>query len=134
MNEENRRLKRIANEMLGILQEENVLLNGDWERRLAGNLNICYPGIEGKAIINSVAKSIAISAGSACTTQSVEPSHVIMALGYGEDRAHSSIRIGLGRHTKKDDAEFGAWKIVDAVRNLNNICQERKIHTIVKKL
>ena len=121
MDEENRRLKRIANEMLGILQEENVLLNGDWERRLAGNLNICYPGIEGKAIINSVSKSIAISAGSACTTQSVEPSHVIMALGYGEDRAHSSIRIGLGRYTKKDDAEFGAWKIVDAVRNLNNI-------------
>ena len=121
MDEENRRLKRIANEILGILQEENVLLNGDWERRLAGNLNICYPGIEGKAIINSVSKSIAISAGSACTTQSVEPSHVIMALGYGEDRAHSSIRIGLGRYTKKDDAEFGAWKIVDAVRNLNNI-------------
>ena len=121
MDEESRRLKGISNEMLGILQEENALLNGDWEQRLAGNLNVCYPGIEGKAIINSVSKSIAISAGSACTAQSVEPSHVIMALGYGEDRAHSSIRIGLGRYTKRDDAEFGARKIVDAIRNLNNI-------------
>ena len=121
MDTENRRLKEIAKEMLGILQEENALLNGDWEQRLAGNLNVCYPEIEGKAIINSVSKSIAISAGSACTTQSVEPSHVIMALGYGEDRAHSSIRIGLGRYTKKDDAEFSARKIVDAIKNLYNI-------------
>ena len=121
MGKENRRLKRIANEMLGILQEEKALLNGDWERRLAGNLNVCYPGIEGKAIINSVSKSIAISAGSACTTQSVEPSHVIMALGYGEDRAHSSIRIGLGRCTGKDDAEFGAQQIIDAVKNIHNM-------------
>ena len=121
MDKENRRLKGIAKEMLGILQEENALLNGDWEQRLAGNLNVCYPGIEGKAIINSVSKSIAISAGSACTTQSVEPSHVITALGYGEDRAHSSIRIGLGRYTTNDDAKFGARKIADAVRNLYNI-------------
>ena len=122
MDGENRKLKGMTKEMLGILQEENALLNGDSEQRLAGNLNVCYSGIEGKAIINSVSKSIAISAGSACTTQSVEPSHVIMALGYGAERAHSSIRIGLGRYTKKDDTEFAAREIVDAVRNLYNIC------------
>jgi len=100
--------------------EGNVLLNGDRDRRLAGNLNICFPGIEGKAIINSVSKSIAISAGSACTTTSVKPSHVIMALGFGEQRAHSSIRIGLGRYSDSDETEFAAWEIIDAVRKISS--------------
>ena len=121
MDSEYKRLKQISQDMLNLLKEGGAQLNGDWENRLAGNINVCYPGIEGKAIINSVSDKIAISAGSACTTQSVEPSHVIMALGYDEQRAHSSIRIGMGRHTKKDDAEFGALKIIDAVRNIENI-------------
>ena len=67
--------------MLEKLQGAGALLNGDQENRLAGNLNVCFPGVGGKAISNSVSESIAISAGSACTTTSVEPSHVIMALG-----------------------------------------------------
>ena len=121
MEEENQRLKKLSNMMLDTLQEEGALLNGDWNNRLAGNINVCYPKIEGKAIINSVSKFLAISAGSACTTQSVDPSHVIMALGYGEQRAHSSIRMGLGRYTGRDDAEFGAQKIVDAVRSISKI-------------
>ena len=121
MDSEYKRLKQISQDMLNLLKERGAQLNGDWENRLAGNINVCYPGIEGKAIINSVSDKIAISAGSACTTQSVEPSHVIMALGYDEQRAHSSIRIGMGRHTEKDDAEFGALKIIDAVRNIENI-------------
>ena len=121
MEEENQRLKKLSNMMLDTLQEEGALLNGDWNNRLAGNINVCYPKIEGKAIINSVSEFLAISAGSACTTQSVDPSHVIMALGYGEQRAHSSIRMGLGRYTGRDDAEFGAQKIVDAVRSISKI-------------
>ena len=80
-----------------------------------------FLGIEGKAIINSVSNSIAISAGSACTSQSVEPSHVIMALGYGEERAHSSIRIGIGRYTKKDESEFGACEIIEAIRKIRKL-------------
>jgi len=123
MYSDNVESKRLANEMLDILCEEDALLNGDDKCRLAGNLNVCYPGIEGKAIVNYVSKSIAISAGSACTTQSVEPSHVILALGHGEERAHSSIRIGIGRDSTSDETEFGAWEIVDAVRNLAKVAQ-----------
>lgn len=121
MHDDNINMKKQALRMLGILQEEGALLNGDDEQRLAGNLNVCYPGIEGKAIINSVSDRISISAGSACTTQSVEPSHVIMALGYGEERAHSSIRIGLGKYTSDDDSESGALQILDVVRKLKQI-------------
>lgn len=124
MDSENIRLRNISTDVLNILEEHDALLNGDWEGRLAGNINVSFPGIEGKAIINSVSKSISISAGSACTTQNVEPSHVIMALGYGEERAHSSIRMGVGRFTMdgdEADAEFGAWEIVTAVEKLKKI-------------
>ncbi len=121
MESENMRLQAMSDGVFHTLEQAGALLNGDKEKRLAGNINVCFPGIEGKAIINSVSDSIAISAGSACTSQSVEPSHVIMALGYGEERAHSSIRIGIGRYTKKDEAEFGAWEIVEAVRKIRKI-------------
>ena len=124
MKSENVRLRKATTTMLDVLEGCGALLNGDWERRLAGNLNVCIPGIEGKAIINSVSKYISISAGSACTTNNVEPSHVIMALGYGEERAHSSIRMGVGRFTEDGDvaeAEFGAWEVFDAVNRLRKI-------------
>jgi len=123
MRSENAAMKRQAKTMMELLDDEldgNVLLNGDKNHRLAGNLNICFPGIEGKAIINSVSESIAISAGSACTTTSVEPSHVIMALGFGEQRAHSSIRIGMGRYSFSDDTEFAAHEIIGAVREITS--------------
>lgn len=120
MSTENTRIKRQSDIIRKLIDDAKLksLLNGDENNRLAGNLNLCFPGIEGKAIINFVSKSIAISAGSACTTQSVEPSHVIMALGYGEERAHSSIRIGIGRFNTFDDVEFAAEKIIDAVKNI----------------
>ena len=123
MHQENPCLKRQADAMLGLFDDMlgSVLLNGDRERRLAGNLNVCLPGTESKAVINSVSKSIAISAGSACTTQQVEPSHVILALGYDEDRAHSSIRIGIGRFNEPEQAELAARKIVEAVKNLSRV-------------
>ena len=122
MPHENDVLKRQAVTMFEMFKdtENEVLLNGDKINRLAGNLNLCFPEIEGKAIINSVSKTIAISAGSACTTQQVEPSHVILALGYGENRAHSSIRIGIGRYNSPDQTEFAASKIIDAIRNISS--------------
>lgn len=121
MPAENAIIKEQAAAMQDLFRDARVgaLLNGDENSRLAGNLNLYFPGIEGKAIINSVSRNIAISAGSACTTQSVEPSHVIMALGYGEERAHSSIRIGIGRFNDLDQIKFTARKIVESVRNLS---------------
>lgn len=126
MDGENAALKKQAVRMLDVLEPEGALLNGDDESRLTGNLNVCFPGVEGKAVINSISDRIAISAGSACTTQSVEPSHVLMALGFGEERAHSSIRIGMGRFTEHEDAEVAARTIADTVRKLRNI----NIHSV----
>lgn len=124
MHSEAATLRGLSDRMLDIIGEHvDVVLNGPEENRLPGNLNLYFPGVEGKAIINSVSDRIAISAGSACTTQSVEPSHVIMALGFGEERAHSSIRIGIGRFSELGDeaTEFAAWEITDAVKKIKGI-------------
>lgn len=121
MDKDQLRIKKQSDKMLGILMDSGALLNGDTKHRLGGNINVCYPRTDGKAIINTISDDVAISAGSACTTQNVKPSHVIMALGYGEDRAHSSIRIGLGRYTTEVDSEHAAHKITDAVKIISRM-------------
>ena len=91
-------------------------LNGHPEDRLAGNLNVRFPGVEAKAVINSVSDRIAISAGSACTADSVEPSHVLLAIGLTAQEAHSSVRIGMGRFNTEGEITEAAEGIVEAVR------------------
>ena len=91
-------------------------LNGHPENRLAGNLNVRFPGVEAKAVINSVSDRIAISAGSACTADSVEPSHVLLAIGLTAQEAHSSVRIGMGRFNTEGEITEAAEGIVEAVR------------------
>ena len=77
--------------------------------------------IEGKSIINSISKKIAISAGSACTTQMVEPSHVLLALGLEEEKTHSAIRIGCGRFNTDEEIKVAADEIANAVKLLAKI-------------
>ena len=107
--------------MLTQFEKIGGILNGPKENRLAHNLNICFPEVESKAIINSVSKKIAISAGSACTAQTVEPSHVLLAINLDEDAAHSSIRIGLGRFNTLDEVIESTKIIVNAVENIKKI-------------
>ena len=121
METENRRFKKWIDGMMTIFENVGGELNGHPSNRLTHNLNVCFPGVEGKAIINSISKEIAISAGSACTAKNVEASHVILALGYDEDRAHSSIRIGLGRFNSEEEIEYCTKKILELVPALKNI-------------
>ncbi len=88
--------RQIYEQLCAELGVENVALNGHPTQRLPHNLNVSLKGIESKSLIVQL-KDIAISTGSACTSAKVEPSHVIMALGFGEERAHSALRIGVGR-------------------------------------
>ena len=90
-------------------------------KRLAHNLKHKVDGIDGKAIINSVSKRLAISAGSACTTQMVEPSHVLLALGLSEEQAHSSIRIGCGRFNTNEEINAAVEEISNCVSSLTKI-------------
>src|SRR4029079_42926 len=98
-----------------------VLLNGHPSDRLSHNLNLYIQGIENKALINFLQKDLAISAGSACTTTSMEASHVILALGYTEERAFSSIRIGIGRQNTENEIDEATRLIANAVIKLQKI-------------
>lgn len=100
--------------------EENVALNGHPTQRLPHNLNISIKGIESRSMIVQL-KNIAISTGSACTSADVKPSHVILALGFGEERAHSAIRIGLGRGNTDKQIEEATSTIISKLRHLQKL-------------
>jgi len=121
MGQENIKFKKWTDLMLERLSEAGAKLNGHPTNRLVHNLNIRFDGIESKAIINSVSKKIAISAGSACTTQLVEPSHVLLALGLKEEETHSAIRIGCGRFNTDEEIKIAIDEIVYALESLAKI-------------
>jgi cysteine desulfurase len=97
-----------------------VQLNGHPTQRLPHNLNLSFSGVESKALIVGL-KGVAISTGSACTSATVEPSHVILSLGFGEERAHSAIRIGVGRFNDDDEIDAAIARIIGAVRDLRQL-------------
>ncbi len=121
MELENVKFKKWTDYLLEKLSAVGAKLNGHPINRLAHNLNMRFDGIEGKAIINSVSKKLAISAGSACTTQMVEPSHVLLALGLTEDQAHNAIRIGCGRFNTDEEIQIAIDEILYALELLARI-------------
>lgn len=121
MDAERQKFKEWIDQMLDVLSGAGAKLNGHPENRLAHNLNVRFDGIEGKAIINSVSNKIAISAGSACTTQAVEPSHVLLAMGLSEEQAHSSIRIGCGRFNTEKQMNTTTNEILSCLDVLTKI-------------
>ena len=121
MNQENIKFKKWTDNMLEAFSKVGGKLNGHPSNRLLHNLNIRFDGIESKAIINSVSKKIAISAGSACTTQNVEPSHVLLALGLSEEQSHYAIRIGCGRFNTDEDIETAISEILNSLELLAKI-------------
>jgi len=94
-----------------------VLLNGHPTERLPHNLNVSLPGIESRALIVRL-KGVALSTGSACTSAKVEPSHVIQALGFGDDRAHNAIRMSVGRFNTDVQIAAATERIITAARQL----------------
>jgi cysteine desulfurase len=121
MDAENKRFAEWSGIMLEEFEKIGGVLNGHPKNRLTHNLNVYFPGIEGKSIINSVSKEIAISAGSACTTQNVEPSHVLLALGLDEDTTHYAIRIGIGRFNTLEEINYVGKIIINVVKKLKRL-------------
>jgi cysteine desulfurase len=99
----------------------DIELNGDEIMRIPHNLSIFIPNIESKSLIVSLKQDLSISAGSACTTSKVEPSHVILSLGFDEKRAHSTIRIGVGRYTTSLEIEYAIDKIQQKIFKLRSL-------------
>jgi cysteine desulfurase len=107
-------LKKIFNSLT------KVYLNGDAEHSLGGCVNLSFEGVEGEGIMLGM-RDVCISSGSACTSESLEPSYVLKALSVREDLAHSSLRTGFGRFTTFDDVEYVSSKIIEIVNRLRDM-------------
>jgi cysteine desulfurase len=105
---ESSRLLHLRNLLWEGLQDsiKGIQLNGHPVNRLPNNLNVAIPSIESQSLVVQLKNELAISTGSACTTAIVEPSHVIMALGFGSQRAHNSVRFGLGKDNTISDVKY----------------------------
>jgi cysteine desulfurase len=99
---------------------ESVSLNGHPTLRLPGNVNLTFDHVEGGALLIGL-QNIAVSSGSACTSALPEPSHVLQALGLSEERAHGSLRFGLGRFTTAEEIEVTISEVVRVVRRLRSL-------------
>lgn len=100
----------------------DVQVNGRLDAcRLPGNLSLAFDGVDGEALVMRLRERVTISTGSACTSTSLEPSHVLQAIGLGRRQAESSIRIGIGRFTTVKEIDFAADVIADAVIELNDV-------------
>lgn len=104
----------------GLKDIEEIYLNGDLEKRVAGNLNVSFNFIEGESLIMAL-KNIAVSSGSACTSASLEPSYVLRALGREDELAHSSIRFTVGKYTAAEEIEYTINLVRSAVQKLREL-------------
>ncbi len=100
----------------------NVKLNGHRTKRLPGNVNFCFEFIEGESLILMLdMRGIAASTGSACAAGSLEPSHVLMAIGLKHEIAHGSLRLTLGKSNTKDDVDTVIEQLKDVVGKLREM-------------
>ncbi|MFL6299978.1 MAG: IscS subfamily cysteine desulfurase [Terriglobales bacterium] len=122
MPAESKRLTAMRDRLRQTIEKnlDEVYVNGDYEHRLPGNLNMSFLYVEGESLLMGI-NDIAVSSGSACTSATLEPSYVLKALGLGDDLAHSSIRFGLGRFNTDAEVDYVAAKIVDVVKKLREL-------------
>jgi cysteine desulfurase len=99
---------------------DQVGVNGSMEHRLPGNLNLSFAGVDGESLMMAL-NDIALSSGSACSTAAIEPSHVLRAIGIGDELAHSSIRFGIGRFNTDAEIDYVADRVVETVQRLREI-------------
>ncbi len=122
MDSERERLLKLRNKLETKVSEalDVVQVNGHPIKRLSNITNISFGFVEGESLMMAL-KDIAMSSGSACTSASLEPSYVLKALGVGDDLAHSSLRISMGRWTTEEQIDFAAEKIIEAVNKLRDL-------------
>ncbi|MDE7329626.1 MAG: cysteine desulfurase NifS [Clostridia bacterium] len=123
------KIKKLRDRLIdGLLKIPHSKLNGDRENRLPANVNICFEGIEGESLLLLLdAKGICASSGSACTSGSLDPSHVLLALGLPHEVAHGSLRLSLSAENTEDDVKIilnEVPKVVEYLRNISPVWEE----------
>ncbi|MBE0429781.1 MAG: IscS subfamily cysteine desulfurase [Thermoleophilia bacterium] len=135
LENESRRLTDIRDYIIGRIESsmEDIRLNGHRSRRLPNNVNFSIEGIEGESIMLSLsyptakgARPVYISTGSACVSGTLEPSHILLALGLPAELAHGSVRISLSKESTREDAEY-------AVKALAEVCERLRAMSPIYK-
>lgn len=122
--EESKRLIVLRDKMIKKVIEKipKVILNGHATKRLPNNVNLSFLDVEGEAILLYLdAKGVYASSGSACTSKTLDPSHVILAMGVPYEFAHGSIRFTLGKETTEEDVDYVVEVLPEIIQNLRNI-------------
>lgn len=118
---EMKRLQQLRTRFLDALAVlPDVKLNGGAERSVPGIVNLAFGGVDGEALILALSADVACSTASACTTATIEPSHVLRAIGLDDALAHASIRFSVGRFTTAEEVDFAAERVVDTVTRLRS--------------
>ena len=106
----------------GLSEIPHGVLNGDAVHRLPGNVNFCFEGIEGESLLLLLDdKGVCASSGSACTSGSLDPSHVLLAIGRPHEIAHGSLRLTLSEETTAEDVEHMIRAVSDVVSYLRGM-------------
>lgn len=114
---------KIRNKIIdGLSEIPHSALNGDRIKRLPGNINFCFEGIEGESLIYLLDnKGICASSGSACTSGSLDPSHVLLAIGRDRDTARGSLRLTISPETTEEEADYIVNTVKDTVEKLREL-------------
>ena len=120
MQENGARITALRDRLIAGLSEiPHSALNGDAKKRLPGNVNFCFEGIEGESLLLYLDDlGICASSGSACTSGSLDPSHVLLAIGRVHDVAHGSLRLSLGEDTTEEDVDYLVKSVREVVERL----------------
>ncbi|RLI88905.1 MAG: cysteine desulfurase NifS, partial [Candidatus Altiarchaeales archaeon] len=119
MNKESNRLLRLRDKLIdGVLEIEDSRLNGHPKKRLPNNANFSFAGIKGNLLQDLDVKGILASSGSACSSHSSKPSHVLTAIGLSEEGANASLRLTLGKDNTEEDIEYVLRILPGVIREL----------------
>ena len=112
----------------GLSEIPHCALNGDAEKRLSGNVNFCFEGIEGESLLILLdMRGISASSGSACTSGSLDPSHVLLAIGRIHDVAHGSLRLSIGEDITMEEADYiirNTKEVVEYLRSFSPVWRD----------
>ena len=122
MAQDTERVSRLRDKLeAGLCQLEEAYVNGSRENRMPHVTNISFKHVEGEGLMMTFNQQIAVSSGSACTSASLEPSYVLIALGLGDDLAHSSIRFSLGRFTTEEEVDYTIDALTKGVNHMRDL-------------
>jgi len=124
MAAEGQRLTGLRDRLAGLVLErvKEAWINGSMEKRLPGSLNFGFSYVEGESLLLYLdSKGVAVSTGSACSSHKLEPSHVLLALGLKPEECHGSLRITMGRSNSREDVNYVAECIAEAVERFRGI-------------